>query len=143
MHGKWRQWLPGPKHGIARGVVVWGSAGAADPTATFELMGQCRHLRAWAVDRGIDLDDAPDSLPALDRLVATWSGDPAVSSILDLEAGGYLGTVIVRHVPGSAWRSWPNGHPVVHVSSGRDLDVIAQAASHPGSLAAIYTNASI
>jgi hypothetical protein len=41
------------------------------------------------------------------------------------EIGLYLGTVIVRNVLGARWHAWPNGHPVVRLHSGRELDVIA------------------
>jgi Family of unknown function (DUF6278) len=43
------------------------------------------------------------------------------------EAGRFLGTVIVAQVPGARWRLWPDGHPVVRLPAGRDLDVIAVA----------------
>lgn len=39
----------------------------------------------------------------------------------------FLGTVIVSAIHGAHWRLWPNGHPVVRLASGRDLDVIALA----------------
>lgn len=142
MWGEWRRWLPGPKHGIARGAVVWGPDGAVDPADLFELLGLCSLLRAWADGYGLDLDDGPDSLSTLDRFANIWATEPGGSSALDQSAGHYLGTVIVKHVPGAVWRAWPNGHPVVRLPSGRDLDVIAKATSQPGTLALIYKNAS-
>jgi uncharacterized protein DUF6278 len=33
--------------------------------------------------------------------------------------------VIVSTIHGAHWRLWPNGHPVVPLASGRNLDVIA------------------
>jgi hypothetical protein len=35
--------------------------------------------------------------------------------------------VIVSTIHAAHWRLWPNGHPVVRLASGRDLDVIALA----------------
>jgi hypothetical protein len=46
---------------------------------------------------------------------------------LGSHAGLYLGTVIAGSVPGAHWQLWPNGHPVVRLPSGRDLDVVAIA----------------
>jgi hypothetical protein len=43
------------------------------------------------------------------------------------EAGLFLGTVIIATIPDARWRVWPNGHPVVCLSPGRDLDVVAMA----------------
>lgn len=43
------------------------------------------------------------------------------------EAGLFLGTVIIASVPRARWQVWPNGHPVVSLSSGHDLDVLAMA----------------
>jgi hypothetical protein len=43
------------------------------------------------------------------------------------EAGLFLGTVIIASIPGARWRLWSNGHPVVCLTTGRDLDVVAMA----------------
>jgi hypothetical protein len=48
-------------------------------------------------------------------------------SAVESDAGLFLGTVIVSAIRGAHWRLWPNGHPVVRLASGRDLDVIALA----------------
>jgi hypothetical protein len=45
--------------------------------------------------------------------------------LLETDGGLYLGTVIVRHYPGARWHIWPNGHPVVRLPSGGDLDMVA------------------
>jgi hypothetical protein len=37
------------------------------------------------------------------------------------------GSVIVAAAAGARWRLWPDGHPVVCLASGRDLDVAAMA----------------
>ncbi len=41
-----------------------------------------------------------------------WSADPELGSLLGNEIGTYLGTVIVKRIPGAAWKVWSNGHPV-------------------------------
>jgi hypothetical protein len=54
-----------------------------------------------------------------------------------------LGNVIVEHVDGSKWKVWPNGHPVIQLRSGADLDVTAIAnerINHSGTnLESIYS----
>ncbi|HUY17512.1 MAG TPA: DUF6278 family protein, partial [Acidimicrobiales bacterium] len=64
---------------------------------------------------------------------------------LSNEVGKYLGSVIVNHVDGSQWKVWPNGHPVIQLRSGVDLDVIELAndrINHSGaSLDSIYSTA--
>jgi hypothetical protein len=61
------------------------------------------------------------------------------------QCGLFLGTVIVSTIHGAHWRLWPNGHPVVRLASGRDLDVIALANDRLRSgqprLAAVYNDA--
>lgn len=130
---------------MARGVAVYGPAGHDEPAQLLDVLGRCEGLRAWARERDIVLDDGPESLAVLDRQIDAWSADPSIGPRLGNEVGCYLGTVIAKHVPGAVWRAWPNGHPVVRLRSGRDLDVIALAAqrvsSHQGSLPSIYTNA--
>jgi hypothetical protein len=53
--------------------------------------------------------------------------------------------VIVATVVGAHWRLWPNGHPVVHLASGRDLDVAAVASDRVSKgaprLADVYADA--
>jgi hypothetical protein len=66
-------------------------------------------------------------------------------SVLNNEAGLYLGTVMVRNLRAARWHVWPNGHPVVQLSSGRMFDVVAlvnQQASRGGvHLAGLYADA--
>lgn len=144
MRRSWRRWLPGPKRGIARGTAAFGPS-SDDPSQLLELLGKCEALRAHASERGIDLDDGPASLVGLDDEVDSWNADPSTGRRLSNEIGCYLGTVIVKQVPGAFWRTWPNGHPVVRLPSGRDLDVIAQAerrvSSRSGSLTSIFDGA--
>jgi len=140
----WRQWLRSPKHGLARGVVVHGSPGFQNNTARLnDALADCRKLRAWAQERDVNLDDGPDSLPGLDRALDA-AGEDALRA-LDLDCGLYVGTVIVRHQAGARWRVWPNGHPVVRLVSGRELDVVAAASDllpdGKSSLATLYADA--
>lgn len=104
MHGSWRRWLPGPKHGIARSVGVFGTPGSGGPEQFFELLARCTRLRAWASSHGVTLADDPVSLPVLDRHLDAWNAQPPTHPFLEPEIGCCVGTVIVRHVPGSRWR---------------------------------------
>jgi hypothetical protein len=140
----WRQWLPGPRRGVARSVVVHGSPGFRKDTARLtELLADCRRLRAWAQEHEVNLNDSPGSLTALDHALGPASED--VVRALDIDCGLYLGTVIVRHQPPAWWQVWPNGHPVVRLASGRELDVVAAAhdQAHAGQsrLTALYADA--
>lgn len=141
----WRRWLRGPKHGLARGTAVFGSGGFDEPGQLLILFAQCAALRTWAGSHDLVLDDTPESLPALDRLLDAWSAEPDISPRLGNEVGLYLGSVIVKCVHGAAWHVWPNGHPVVRLPSANDLDLTDQVhrrlTSHEGSLMSIYAAA--
>ncbi|MHC0431908.1 DUF6278 family protein [Streptomyces sp. O3] len=103
-----------------------GLAGAfmADPDAVAELLSECELLRSQAADAGLELDDSPASLEALDQLPPRWRDDPELLPWIGNDAGLYLGTVVVRTVPGAAWHVWPGGHPVVRLASGREIQVV-------------------
>ncbi|MBD0739925.1 DUF6278 family protein [Streptomyces sp. CBMA29] len=116
--GKWRR-----RHGVARGFAVYTDA-APDATGVAELLGECELLRARAADDGVDLDDTPESLAALDQLAPSWRDDEEVLSDLGNDAGLYLGTVMVLTVPDAAWEILPNGRPVVRLASGREIDTV-------------------
>jgi hypothetical protein len=141
-----RRWL-GHKHGVARGVAVYGSPGVGESDRLQSLMVRCEGLRRWSSDHGLVLDDEPESLAKLDECLDSWNSDQSHHGEVDLsnEVGVYLGTVIVKHVAGSKWKVWPNGHPVIRLSSGKDLDVTRlsnERLSHSGqSLDALYTQA--
>jgi Family of unknown function (DUF6278) len=140
----WRQWLPGPKHGVARGIAVHGSPGfQRDAERLTDHLADCRKLRAWARDHGVDLDDTPGSLAALDEGLSPLTGE--TRRLLESDGGLYLGTVLVRHVHQGRWQVWPNGHPVVRLPSGGDLDVVAivsnGARAGQPDLAALYADA--
>ncbi|NEA67451.1 DUF6278 family protein [Streptomyces sp. SID12488] len=117
--GSWRK-----RHGPARGVAVY-SEGEHDPEGVAGLLSECELLRSQAYREGVELDDSAASLEALDQLVPGWRDDEESLTWLGNDAGLYLGTVIVRTVAGAAWDFWPNGHPVVRLSSGREVDVVA------------------
>ncbi|MEU7057826.1 DUF6278 family protein [Streptomyces sp. NPDC046197] len=116
------------KRGLARGVAVFSSGGAqdgGDGAAVADLLAECELLRSQASLAGIRLDDSAASLEALDQLLPRWRDDDEILPWLGNDAGLYLGTVLVRTVPGAAWDIWPNGQPVVKLASGREFDVVA------------------
>src|SRR5207249_3558611 len=82
-------------------------------------------LRSQAERAGVELDDSVASLEALDQHVPRWREDAEILPWLGNDAGLYLGTLLVRHVPDAAWVIWPNGQPVVRLGSGREVDVVA------------------
>ncbi|GGZ32506.1 hypothetical protein GCM10010387_28190 [Streptomyces inusitatus] len=92
--------------------------------AIAELLSECELLRVRAEGLGLALDDTPASLAALDQLPPRWREDPEELPWVGNDAGLYLGTVIVRTVPGAHWHIWPSGHPVVRLASGREIAVV-------------------
>ena len=152
MGNRWRRWIPGPRHGLARGVAVYGVPGRPDPGQRGELLGRCGQLRAFARAHGFELDGSPQDLGLLDQAIdeatgqaASGLGGPSRIGAALTEAGLFLGSVIVATVTGARWRLWPNGHPVVHLASGRDLDVAAMASDRVSKgaprLADVYADA--
>ncbi|MFJ9823990.1 DUF6278 family protein [Streptomyces sp. NPDC101160] len=96
-----------------------------DPAGAAELLAECELLRTRAQEAGVRLDDTPRSLAALDQLPPRWREDPEELPWFGNDAGLYLGTVVVRTVPGAGWRLRPDGQPVVRLASGREIDVVA------------------
>ncbi|MGP4115348.1 DUF6278 family protein [Streptomyces sp. 4N509B] len=95
-----------------------------DPEGVGELLAECELLRVRAASEGLSLsDDGPEDLAALDQLLPRWRDDPDELDWLGNDAGLYLGTVIVRTVPGAHWGPGPEG-PVVVMASGREVDVV-------------------
>ncbi|MDV9173069.1 DUF6278 family protein [Streptomyces sp. W16] len=113
-----------------------------DAEGIAELLAECELLRSLAAREGIQLDDSASSLEALDQLVPRWRDDEETVSWLGNDAGLYLGTVIVRTVPGAVWEIRPDGQPVVRLVSGREFDVVASghewAASGVPELSQLY-----
>ncbi|MBG0851313.1 hypothetical protein I2W78_05435 [Streptomyces spinoverrucosus] len=116
--------------------------GVFDPEGIAELLAECELLRSQAGRAGVQLDDSVDSLEALDQLLPRWRDDEEILPWLGNDAGLYLGTVIVRTVPGAAWEIRPDGQPVVRLASGREFDVVASgqewAASGVPELSQLY-----
>ncbi|WP_406724574.1 DUF6278 family protein [Streptomyces sp. GD-15H] len=99
--------------------------GVRDPEGIAELLAECELLRSQASRAGVRLDDSQASLEALDQLVpGSWRDDEDTLTWLGNDAGLYLGTVIVRTVPGAAWEIRSDGQPVVRLASGREFDVV-------------------
>ncbi|MER6345912.1 DUF6278 family protein [Streptomyces sp. NPDC001595] len=99
--------------------------GAVDPEGIGELLAECELLRSQAGQTGVELDDTVGSLEALDQLLPRWRDDAEILPWLGNDAGLYLGTVVVRTVPGAAWMIRSDGQPVVLLASGREVDVVA------------------
>jgi hypothetical protein len=133
-------------------VAVYGVPGRPDPEQLRELLGRCDRLRVFARAHGFELDGSPQDLALLDQAIdeatdqATGGlgGPPRVGAAL-AEVGLFLGSVIVATVAGARWRLWRNGHPVVRLASGRDLDVAAMASDRVSKgtplLADVYADA--
>lgn len=117
----------GPKHGVARGVAVFTSSTSDRTNVVDGPLPISNRLERWSLSHDVVLSDDPTSLEALDAHLDEWAGDPSHHEHVDLgnDVGVYLGNVIVKNVPGSHWRVWPNGHPVIALSSEREIDVIA------------------
>ncbi|MFE3771640.1 MULTISPECIES: DUF6278 family protein [unclassified Streptomyces] len=109
----------------AAGSVPLAESVRADPQSVVELLSECELLRDQAATAGVELDDSVRSLEELDQLQPVWRDDPEVLPWLGNDAGLYLGTVVVRTVPGAVWHVWPDGQPVVRLVSGREIDVVA------------------
>lgn len=116
--------------------------GTRDPEGIAELLSECELLRSHASRSGVRLDDTEASLEALDQLVPGWRDDEEILLWLGNDAGLYLGTVIVRTVPGAAWDLRADGQPVIRLASGREFDVVASghewAASGVPELSQLY-----
>ncbi|MFG2876485.1 DUF6278 family protein [Streptomyces sp. NPDC048337] len=102
---------------------------ADDPEGVAELFSECEMLRVQARQAGLELDESQASLEALDQLMPRWRRDPEIVPWLGNDAGFYLGTVIIRTIPGAGWQVWPNGQPVIRLASGRELNVIESGVS--------------
>jgi Family of unknown function (DUF6278) len=128
----WRTWIPGRKHGIARGIAVVGQG--TDATVVGEMLRRADRLRAWCRDTGVVLTGQPADLRALDEAIARPGIALEVMAWLPLEAGLYLGTLAVDHIAGAGWTVWPIGHPVVRIPGRGDVDVteIGGCAFAPG-----------
>ena len=117
---------PGRKRGPAIGLAVFGSAGFADntqqarrharpPRTAQRLDDRCGPrlggVRCWPADRRRH-----------DRPLAD---DPTIAPGLTNEVGIFLGDVVLHEISNARWHVWPNGHPVIRLGNGRELDVTA------------------
>jgi hypothetical protein len=125
--------------------VVFGNPGFQDPKRLNELLFAHDDVFIWAGERNVQLSNEPDGLVTLDGALDEWAVDPAIGPKLANEVGVYLGNMIVENVRGARWTVWPNGHPVVGLASGREVDVTAlvslRLSSGGQSLLDIYSNA--
>lgn len=123
---KWRLRFPGqsPKHGIARGVAVFGPRGSNNPESLEQLLGRNEDLASWLATEGERLERNTSGLAIVDSHIDEWREVPSIASRLSNEVGLYFGSVLVNELQGAKWHVWPNGHPVVRVASGRDVDAI-------------------
>ncbi|MCY0928794.1 DUF6278 family protein [Streptomyces sp. H27-H1] len=119
-------WINRHETGVGAGLAA---ALADDPEGINELFAECEMLRAQARSAGLELDETPGSLEGIDQLMPRWRRDPEITPWLGNDAGFYLGTVIVRSVPGAVWQVWPNGQPVIRLASGRELNVVESGVS--------------
>jgi hypothetical protein len=112
-------------------------------------LANSNRLRQWSSTHGVVLTDDFASLEALDVHMDEWPAESNHHEYVDLgnEVGIYLGNVIVKNVSGTRWRVWPNGHPVISLRSGTEMDVIAMVAKRltgaESSLPSIYETASL
>lgn len=113
-------------HPDAEGVAASTGRLSDDPESTAQLLSECELLREQARGAGVELDDSVESLAALDQLLPHWREDPEVTPWLGTDAGLYLGTVMVRTVPGARWVLSSGGQPVVRLPSGREADVLEE-----------------
>ncbi|MBO8185338.1 DUF6278 family protein [Streptomyces spirodelae] len=113
-------------HPDAEGAAASTGRLSEDPESAAQLLSECELLREQARGAGVELDDSVESLRALDQLLPHWREDPEVTPWLGADAGLYLGTVVVRTVPGARWVLWPDGQPVVRLPSGREVDVLEE-----------------
>jgi Family of unknown function (DUF6278) len=104
---RWRRWIPGSRHGLARGVAVYGVPGCPDLEQLGELLGRCGQLRAFARAHGFELDGSPEDLGPLDQAIDEATdqgtgelGGPSRIGAALTEAGLFLGSVIVATVAG-------------------------------------------
>jgi hypothetical protein len=134
------------RHGDTAEGAGFASVLSDDPEGVAELLSECELLRDHAERAGVELDDTAESLAALDQLSPLWRDDAEAANWLGSDAGLYLGTVLVRTVPGASWQLWATGQPVVRLPSGMDVDVLeegrAWAATGTPELAQLYAELS-
>lgn len=121
-----------PGTGAARDYAIFFTRRPAVDAAAVEKqldahLGQCSSLRQWTAARGATLADAAPGIEVLEGLLTGPDRNLPAPWRLRVEAGLFIGTVLVRNLPAARWRLLPNGYPVVHLAENIDLDVIALA----------------
>lgn len=125
-----RLWRRGRRRGTAQGVGVFGSPGFADdPEGLAALLGSHERLTGWMTAAGLDLEVSAAGLQSVDAMVDRWRDDPTIAPALSNDVGVFLGDVLLHEIRGSRWHVWPNGHPVVRLEGGREIDVTARTES--------------
>ncbi|EST38162.1 hypothetical protein N566_08975 [Streptomycetaceae bacterium MP113-05] len=114
------------RHGETPEKAGFEGAFSGDPEGVAELLSECELLRDHAEREGVELDDSAESLAALDGLLPLWRDDSEDATWLGSDAGLYLGTVLVRTVPGASWQLWRTGQPVIRLPSGLEIDVLEE-----------------
>jgi hypothetical protein len=118
--------MAGPKHGVARGVAVYGVPHGPDLEHLDELLDRCERLHGSARAHGFALSSVAEDLELLDWAIDEWHRDGRIGhAALGNEVGLFLGTVIIAGIARARWPVRPNGTRVVHLASGRELDVVA------------------
>lgn len=78
---------------------------------------------------GADLEVSAGGLQAVDAMIDTWRDTPAAAPNLANEVGLFLGSVLVHEIIDASWHAWPNGHPVIRLTTGKEFDVTALTAT--------------
>jgi hypothetical protein len=115
----------GPKYEVASGVGVFESRRSSGSAIVASPLAGDGRPRQWSLAHRADLTYDLASLEFLDAHLDEWNSDPSHHEILKLAdgVGIYLSNVILRNVAKGRWRVWPNGHPVVGLRSGREIEV--------------------
>jgi Family of unknown function (DUF6278) len=116
---------------MPRGMMVYGNTRDLDPDAMKIRFGRCEGLHSWARRRGIVLSGIPADLELLDQAIderPIGEFNPS-RALAESEVGLFLGTVIIGSLAGARWHLWPNGHPVIRLATGHDLDVVAMGSA--------------
>lgn len=96
-----------------------------NPAGLAELLSHHERLQEWLADQEVTLSYDGEGLARVEGCIDGWRVDPLIGPQLANEVGTYLGSVIVASVPGAVWTVWPNGHPVVTLAGGGEIDAVA------------------
>ena len=107
---------------------MFGAPGFADdPEGLAVLLGRHERITEWTRAAGLDLQVSASGLQTVDAMIDEWRDDESIAPALSNEVGLFLGDVLLHEVSGSHWHVWPNGHPVIRLKKGQEIDVTAQA----------------